>query len=309
MAEQKLQRVVDIFGQCYPPDHIAVAFARTNLAQLYIDQRKSEEARPLMDRALPIIRVTYPGMRANLAAAVYEEARMEAGLRDFANADVHFRESISGYEKSVDPHDPGSAPCYGRTLRSSRRLIETPRRSRWRLARSLSSLSNNTDSRGSQTSASEDLKVDLEFVLHLDHSATDADGLDSKIRLFENRVGGPGIAGLFHRQTDPLRDAVQRQVTIDFPLPVGESFDPRGAECDLGIFLRLKRHLFHMHLDRCLIFRVDLGVGLHRHFRGFNSELDMRGRRLPDSAGGYRRVDRVVVRGSQTTVRISQRES
>jgi hypothetical protein len=56
--------------------------------------------------------------------------------------------------------------------------------------------------------AGKDLKVDLHFVLHLDHSATDADGLDSKIRLLENCVGGPGIATLLHVQTDRLRDAV-----------------------------------------------------------------------------------------------------
>src|SRR6185437_16087047 len=54
-----------------------------------------------------------------------------------------------------------------------------------------------------------DLKIDLHFVLHLDHSATYTDGLDSEIGLLEDGAGGVRVAGLLHGQADRLRDAVQ----------------------------------------------------------------------------------------------------
>ena len=47
---------------------------------------------------------------------------------------------------------------------------------------------------------SEDLKIDFHFILHLDDSATDTDGRDSKIGLFENGVSRVELAGLFHGQ-------------------------------------------------------------------------------------------------------------
>ena len=54
----------------------------------------------------------------------------------------------------------------------------------------------------------EDLKVDFHFVLDLNHSATDTEGLDSKISLFENGVCRVRLAGLFHGQADRFGDTV-----------------------------------------------------------------------------------------------------
>jgi hypothetical protein len=56
--------------------------------------------------------------------------------------------------------------------------------------------------------AREDLKVDLHFVLDLNHSATDAEGRDSKISLFENSVCCVRLAGLSHRQADRFGETV-----------------------------------------------------------------------------------------------------
>ncbi len=65
------------------------------------------------------------------------------------------------------------------------------------------------DGKAKQSSlAREDLKVDLHFVLHLNHSATNTDGLDSKISLFENGVCRVRLAGLFHGQADRFGDTV-----------------------------------------------------------------------------------------------------
>jgi tetratricopeptide (TPR) repeat protein len=106
MAEQKLQRVLSIFDQCYSPSHIAVGFAQANLAQLYIDQRKYEQAQPLVESASIIIRAGYPETHPSVAAILYEKARLEAGLLDCEQADTHFRESIRRYKNSTDPRDP-----------------------------------------------------------------------------------------------------------------------------------------------------------------------------------------------------------
>ena len=70
----------------------------------------------------------------------------------------------------------------------------------------------------------EDLKIDFHFVLHLDHSAADADGLDSEIGLLEDGVGGVGVAGSRHGEADRLGDAVQRQIALHFPLSLGRAF-------------------------------------------------------------------------------------
>jgi hypothetical protein len=60
----------------------------------------------LLERALLLIRATYPGTEPTTAAVIYEQARLEAGLQDFVQADSHFRESIGSYEQAADPHDP-----------------------------------------------------------------------------------------------------------------------------------------------------------------------------------------------------------
>ena len=62
--------------------------------------------------------------------------------------------------------------------------------------------------RGMSDGTSEDLKIKLHFILHLDHSATDTDGRDSKISLFENGACRVGLAGLFHGQADRFADTV-----------------------------------------------------------------------------------------------------
>ena len=62
--------------------------------------------------------------------------------------------------------------------------------------------------RGMSVGTSEDLKIKLHFILHLDHSATDTEGRDSKISLFENGVCRVGLAGLFHGQADRFADPV-----------------------------------------------------------------------------------------------------
>jgi tetratricopeptide (TPR) repeat protein len=106
LAEEKLQRVLDTFRKCFALNHVAFGYAQANLAQLYIDQQKYQQARPLLEDALNIIRSTYTDMDPRLAAIVYEQARLESGLGDREHAETHFRESIGSYEKSVDPHDP-----------------------------------------------------------------------------------------------------------------------------------------------------------------------------------------------------------
>ena len=55
----------------------------------------------------------------------------------------------------------------------------------------------------------EKVKIDFNFVLDLNRSARNTDGLDPKICLFENRVGRVRPAGLFHGQADPFGDSVQ----------------------------------------------------------------------------------------------------
>src|SRR5580698_7996754 len=44
------------------------------------------------------------------------------------------------------------------------------------------------DKPGMSVGATEDLKIKLHFILHLDHSATNTDGRDSKISLLKNSV-------------------------------------------------------------------------------------------------------------------------
>src|ERR1700676_735819 len=94
----------------------------------------------------------------------------------------------------------------------------------------------------------EDLKVDLHLVLHLYHSATNTEGRNSKISLFENGVCRVGLAGLFYDQADWFGCTVQRQITIDLPLSVGQFLDAGRAEGYLGKLLRLQCHLLHMHM-------------------------------------------------------------
>jgi tetratricopeptide (TPR) repeat protein len=106
LAEGKLQRVLVTFQKCFALNHVALGYAQANLAQLYIDQQKYKQARPLLEDALKVIRSTYTDMDPRLAAIVYEQARMESGLGNREHAETHFRESVGGYEKSVDPHDP-----------------------------------------------------------------------------------------------------------------------------------------------------------------------------------------------------------
>src|SRR5664279_1721785 len=96
----------------------------------------------------------------------------------------------------------------------------------------------------------EDLKGDLDFVLHLNHPSTNTDGRDSKISLFENGVCRVGIAGLFHGQADRSGCTVQRQIAVDLPLSIGQFLDAGRAESYLGKLLRLQCHLLHVCLDR-----------------------------------------------------------
>jgi tetratricopeptide (TPR) repeat protein len=106
MAEEKLRRVLDLFEHCHRPGDLAIGFAQGNLAQLYIDQRRYEEARPLIQSSFAIVQAAYPPTHPSVAATLYETARMEAGLLDLEQADTHFRQSILTYQNATDPHDP-----------------------------------------------------------------------------------------------------------------------------------------------------------------------------------------------------------
>jgi len=80
------------------------------------------------------------------------------------------------------------------------------------------------------------LKVDLHFVLDLNHSATNTDGSDSKISLLRTVCVRVGLAGLFHGQADRFGDTVQRQITIDLPLSIGQFLDAEERKVISGNF-------------------------------------------------------------------------
>src|SRR5579864_6204052 len=144
--------------------------------------------------------------------------------------------------------------------------------------------------------AHKDLELDVDLVLHLDGAAADADGLDAEIGLLEDCLSAKRAALARYLDRYRLGYPVQRKRSGDAPGSVAGFFDARGLKLDLAIVRDIERHVLHVFLDLHLRFRVDLGIGTHAHFRGFDGEFGAR-RGFIHNASRNRRVHPMLMTG------------
>ena len=98
MQLEALASVKEVFGATHDETlHIV-----NGLAELYIEQERYAEARPLCQEALEIQRVTLEAFHPNVMLSILRMAKIETALGNLEAAEALFREAIMGHKHKTN---------------------------------------------------------------------------------------------------------------------------------------------------------------------------------------------------------------
>jgi tetratricopeptide (TPR) repeat protein len=96
LAETELGEALDILRK-QGANHPTVAVGEARLAKVYTQQGRYREAKTVLEHALPILEMTWPGGYL-LADSLYDLAQVERLEKDYAAAELGYRKAIVAYE-------------------------------------------------------------------------------------------------------------------------------------------------------------------------------------------------------------------
>lgn len=130
-AERTYQRVLTTIGRTFGTDHVNAADALMGLAGLYVDEKRSAEAEPLLRRAMDIAeRAPAPSddhRQAAIAKILGQMGLLEERRGRIGEAEAHYRRALAIIE-TLPPRRRGAAGMgvdhYVRFLRATNRAEE-----------------------------------------------------------------------------------------------------------------------------------------------------------------------------------------
>jgi tetratricopeptide (TPR) repeat protein len=120
-GEAYAQKALELISRQPKPDTLMLALAQVNLANVYLDEHRLDDAGRLLPSAIAVERETAPQARV-LADGLRSLAQLRSAQHSWSQAQDAYRESIALYEKVLGPDHPSLAPVlreYAAVLRSN----------------------------------------------------------------------------------------------------------------------------------------------------------------------------------------------